>query len=227
VHQSDLIRSLAAGISHVLPGIATKRTLEVRWFYEGEPSSDVVAWFGAVCGQTPPDAGRSDVYLASDRSDMNVKLRGGRLEVKRRLRDGRATRFTDEVEGLVERWDKWALPWPTYPAHSEEENTTGQWITVGKSRRLCRLEIGEFISIAGEGTIPPRSCSVELTRLIVHEEAWWSVCFEASTPEDELDGTFLRAINYAFSQHEPRRLDLAHSYGYPQWLMNQSRRSVT
>jgi hypothetical protein len=219
VLQSDLIRSLAAGVSTVFPGAVARRTLEARWFGEGEPPAELVDWLEAVAGNVAPDAGRNDVYLASRRPDLNVKVRGGRLEVKHRPHDGRAVRFTDQAEGLVERWDKWVLPLPTATGLGTEERSGADWITVGKSRRLIRLKIGEFVSVAPAGSFPPRLCCFELTRLTVHGEPWWSVCLEASAPEDELDGTFLRAVDHVFSSHEPPPLDLAHSFGYPQWLM--------
>jgi len=221
VHQTDIIRNLAAGISRLIPGAVARRTLETRWFGEGDPPAALVEWFEVVCGNIAPDPWRCDVYLAMGRPDLNVKLRAGRLEVKRRQQAGRVMPFTEDAEGWVERWDKWVLPWPAVPRPGEEESPAPeQWIQVWKSRRLARLEVGETVTSAKPVAVPLRMCCIELTRLSVHEAAWWSVCFEASAPEDELDGTFLRAVNHVFALHESPPLDLAHSYGYPQWLMN-------
>ena len=62
-------------------------TAEVRWFYEGAVSPEVLEWFeqGELTPEEQPY--RVDYYLRlSDRDSLGIKLREGRIEVKQRHR---------------------------------------------------------------------------------------------------------------------------------------------
>jgi hypothetical protein len=106
------------------------RSIELRWFCERDLPDPVLRSFdehGAL-------EVRADSYLWGTGEALGVKLRGGRLETKRRDRVDPLSFecHSLEIRGLVEHWRKSSEP-PRTPAASE------RWIAVEKRRALRRL----------------------------------------------------------------------------------------
>lgn len=213
---TEQINSLAAALSRKPSTTAFKRTAEVRWFYEGEPSAPAVAWFRDVAGGDVLAAERSDLYLLTGRGDVNVKHREGRLEVKRRPAGGRKVLLGEGVEGIVERWDKWIQPGPD----SRLDEGGAGMMAIRKARRLITLDVNGEVARIRPGQVPERSCNVELTRIGVLNRVWWSICLESAGPEPELEQLLLRAARHAFSLSSVPDLDARHSAAYSDWLLH-------
>ena len=144
------------------------RSAEVRWFGRGEIPDAVEAWFAGL-GEPVEAEARTDRYLAPTSDALGVKLREGQVETKRRdsvlgpLRVGAS-------EAEVETWTKWSFTLagavPGGVAEAAGDFGDG-WIAVAKSRRQ---------RYHGDAAL-------ELSRLEVAGQAWWSVCLEASGPD--------------------------------------------
>ena len=63
-------------------------TIETRWFYAGRLPAAVLAWFEALGPAPDEQPARTDHYLQPTDAGLNVKLREGQLEAKRREAPG-------------------------------------------------------------------------------------------------------------------------------------------
>lgn len=204
-------------------------TVEVRWFYEGRVPPDVLTWFqGGGCGPEEPSCRVDHYFRLPDRDSLGIKLRQGRLEIKRRCHDWGVVRFHKSVAGRVEHWRKWSLEL----ARAEEDLAglaapSSAWIAVRKERRLrtYRLVSGgagmdraaRVVAVDAESDADP-GCDWELTTVNVGDRTWWSVCFEAFGEESVLRETLVGVAGHVLGGGVPRAFDAAHSYGYARWL---------
>lgn len=196
---------------------------ELRWFYPGSIPEDIELWFKKNClldSSQPPEE-REDLYLYSPSDFLGIKLRQGRLEVKWRKSELGIIRFGDSVEGKAEKWGKWLCEdsakesfQPTTVAN------TPSWVSVQKVRYSQLYQIvPEFppqAVSANEGI--DNACSVELTRLLIRENRWWSLAFEASGEEACLMDNLQKTASWIFNTYHWSKLLAADSFAYPSWL---------
>lgn len=198
---------------------------EVRWFWRGEISQDMKAWFnskdqhgGAPGGGAVP---RTDLYLRDVRqAEIGIKLRGNKpgYEIKglvAELEPIDAAPF----HGAGEIWSKWSIENLKFDAR--------ELIAIAKLRWMRKLSmdgdspvdvnLGADESPLNPDERPRRGCQVELTQIFVGSHPWWSVSFEAfgglaSVEADLRTGVALMAKRGAVL---PPGGTLA---SYPKWL---------
>ncbi|MCV3217308.1 hypothetical protein OGM63_28005 [Plectonema radiosum NIES-515] len=61
-------------------------------------------------------------------------------------------------------------------------------------------------------------CSVELTRLLILPNPWWSLAFEASGEEACLMDNLQKTASWVFKTYEGSKLLAADSFAYPSGL---------
>ncbi len=185
-------------------------TLELRWFSQGTPPTEVEHWFladspGELLG-SPEE--REDLYLYTPECDyLNIKLRQGSLEVKWRKAQLGSREFGEDSgatwQGNVEKWLKWICDDPEQESIMPVDVVgTKAWVAV-KKRRSQRLYQG---------------ISYELTQLRVNNNDWWSIAFEvANRNADQIEHfeTIVRLVSQTYPGSE---LITENSYGYPKWL---------
>lgn len=192
-------------------------TLEVRWFVEGTPPTEVTDWIDHLGAQA--ESARTDLYLVSDDPAMNVKLREGQVETKHRLGDRRHIQFGEQVTGVRERWVKWSFP--TKKQHHDlfDDDPTGLWVPVHKERVQRSIKPEEQKDRLDHLIEPtPATAELELTRVRSNEHRAWTICVEATGPPDALPGTLQQVGNYIFAQGTPPVLSTDHSFGYARWI---------
>lgn len=175
-------------------------TLEVRWFRPGPVPGPVAAWFGAL-GEPVAEEARTDHYLAPSSDALGVKLREGRLEMKRRDGTGGPV-AAGPARATAEAWTKWSF------ALAEPVGALdGSWLAVAKRRRQRALELA-----AGR-------CALELSEVTVCGAGWWSVCLEAEadTPAARRTALAAAAARWLAVDGAPA-LAAADARGYPAWL---------
>jgi hypothetical protein len=195
-------------------------TAEVRWFHRGEVPAYVMAWFASADSAVELEPPRVDHYLRLfEREDLGIKLRAGRIEIKQRHASVAVT-LTSRACGLVELWQKWG-----YGVVDEAENEPAPavdpaWVAVEKRRWMRTYDIaaGGAIEPVPRSLTPQRECSAELTAVRIGDQAWWTLGFEAAGQEETLRPTLEAVAAYVLAQKSAPILDLANSYGYPQWL---------
>lgn len=196
-------------------------TAEVRWFYAGRVPPEVRAWFRQAVRQPMGPLHRVDYYLRlADGDSLGIKLREGRVEIKKRLGQRGVVHFHRRVAGVVERWRKWSF----VLAEAGQEvasliHPASSWIGVQKERALCRyrLEGSQQGVVVPAGEPASLGCGLELTTLRLWGEEWWTVGFEAFGGEASLEEALLLAADLALGE-EPPVLEARDSYGYPRWL---------
>jgi hypothetical protein len=193
------------------------QTLEVRWFCDGSLPESVVDWFMGFDPEKQPD--REDLYLISDDPSLNVKLRGGHVQLKRRSGDQPAIRFCERVEGRREYWQKWSFPLTDDAPHPFADDPLGVWLPVEKSRYQREYGPGAqrrlFTALDEEH---PAMALVELTQVVSGPHEAWTICVEAKGDLETLPGTLRQVGRYIFGQGTPPALGLPPSYGYVRWL---------
>ena len=205
-----------------------RATAEVRWFYEGTIPAGVEAWFQRFERELYAQPPRTDSYLYPTDAALNVKVREGRLEIKRRDTQGTATVFNPRVEGYVERWRKWGFVLASGEAGKVFDATDTLRIDVRKTRWMHSYRFDETgrIRPASVAEVSPSGCEVELAHIEAAGQGWWSLCFEAYGDETSLADLLLRTAQYMFAHGDPPALDLGHSVGYAGWLLKSVKRDT-
>ena len=197
-------------------------TMEVRWFYKGTVSPEASQWFQQGERRPEEQPPRVDYYLClSDRDSLGIKLREGRIEVKRRHRQHGVVRLGERVTGLVEHWRKWSFELAEGSRNlASIVVPPASWIVVKKERKLRRYRLAEDQKIVavpvGEYNI--RGCNLELTSISVKGKEWWSLSFEAFGVETAVYGSLVHVAQRLLATGESPILDAQDSYGYPKWL---------
>jgi hypothetical protein len=199
-------------------------TLEVRWFVEGPPPSEVVNWIRSLGAGA--ESARTDLYLVSDDPAMNVKLREGKVQTKHRIGDRTPISFAENVEGIQERWVKWSFP--TIEQHHDlfEADPTGLWVPVHKERLRLKIPAEEQPSLCSPMIEPnPAEAKIELTEVRSSNREGWTICMEAEGRPEALPGTLQQTGNYLFGKETPPSLSPDHSFGYARWIQTLESRS--
>jgi len=192
-------------------------TLEVRWFVEDAPPSSVVDWIERLGAEA--ETARTDLYLVCSDPAMNVKLREGKVQTKRRIGDRTPIEFADAVRGVQERWVKWSFP--TVEQHHDlfNDDPTGLWVPVHKERlqlEVAPAEQSDLLDHMIESD--PASAKIELTEVRAEDRQAWTICMEAEGRPDALPGTLQQMGTHLFSQGRPPTLTDDHSFGYTRWI---------
>jgi hypothetical protein len=205
-----------------MPNGAMLPTMELRWFFAGTVPQDVLIWFLQAERQTAEPLPRVDHYLYIVEADtLGIKLREGRIEIKRRQHQSGPVRLHEWVSGVVEHWRKWS-----FALAGDSDELAGialpgsGWIAVHKERRLSRYRI------TGDGALtavpasqyPEMGCDLELTQVRIARDLWWTMALEAFGDEALLQEQLYLAGRKLLAEAEPPALPFEGSYSYPRWL---------
>ena len=180
----------------------------------------IVEWYESSAPTSETQDTRTDHYLnLAGSENMSVKVREGRLEVKRRNQNVEIAELHPKVTGHLENWRKWSVDlgnvkWPS------SSRPTETWIPVFKSRRLCTYQFlsGRWQPVSLDHAQFDSGCEMELTKLKVGSQVWWTVAFEAFGPADSNRAALLSVSSQIFAELEPPDLSTGNSFGYPWWL---------
>ena len=197
-------------------------TAEVRWFYWGTVPRAVVDWLEQGTDLPERQTPRRDHYLRlPGNASLGIKLREGRIEVKRRTQQRGTARFGENVVGTVEHWRKWSFPMEAAQAGADAWLTPATaWIPIDKARRLRRygLAADGTLSQVSLGRMPQRGCEFELSEVRAGGGTWWSVCLEAFGQEDSLEDSLYAVSALLLFSAWPVAMEEEQSSGYPEWF---------
>lgn len=194
-------------------------TMEIRWFYQGQLPPEVAAWFVRLGPPAEEQPGRTDHYLRLPGNEaLGIKLREGRLELKRRESQPETADFHPQVSGWLARWRKWSFPLAESDSPLPGPDTA--WVAVEKRRRLRRYRVasGREVELVLGETEPAQGCEFELSQIEAAGRQWWSVCFEAFGDEANLERYLRLTARHVFGIAEPPLFALEDSHSYPAWL---------
>lgn len=197
-------------------------TAEVRWFSRDRIPPHVEAWFRQREGSVEQEPGRVDHYLQLARIDsLGIKLRGDRIEIKRRVDQPQLVPFHERVAGLVERYHKWSFVL-SEPDRALARATAfaGSWIPVRKERQLRRYRVADDDRVVALTSLasPDRGCELELSGVEIAGRPWWTLAFEAFGEPSTLQADLLEVVRYVFANDTPPALPAQDSRGYAAWL---------
>lgn len=208
------------------------KTYELRWFYPGSIPEDIQNWFEQHClihPQQPPEE-RSDFYLYSPECQfLGIKLREGRLDVKWRTMNLGVVSFGEFVEGKVEKWGKWLCCDPTQESFQPSQVLANPlWVSVQKVRYSQIYQVTPEFSLQPVSTSEDidNGCGVELTHLVIQNNAWWSLAFEAFGEDAHLMNNLHVTASWVFNTYGSAKLLAADSFAYPSWLALVCRHQV-
>jgi hypothetical protein len=191
-------------------------TMEVRWFRPGEIPAAIQEWFQRCKGEPEEQQPRVDYYFHSAADDsLGIKLREGRLEVKRRRRRLGIVHFHERVAGQVEHWRKWGFAYDI-----ERDGPWPSGFYVKKDRSLYRYRLAkdrEIEAVSSPAQLGP-GCELELTQVSARGQTWWTLAFEAYGHEVTIHDILFLTVHHLFAANAPPTLDPRDSYGYPRWL---------
>jgi hypothetical protein len=195
---------------------------EIRWFWPRRAPARMQRWFRvatrAHCAAGGGKTRRDAYLLAVDQSEVGIKARGNRpgVEIKGLvavLADGVAT---PPFAAPIELWTKWSVA----------ELPLARTVAVGKQRWVRKFDTAhgaprevelDAAEQPKDGHWPALGCNVELTRLTIEDEIWWTLGFEAFGRLETVAAD-LRAVAAAMAARQPPQLGSAQPLSYPAWL---------
>ncbi|PKA99816.1 hypothetical protein B0O79_3538 [Flavobacteriaceae bacterium MAR_2009_75] len=167
-------------------------TQEIRWFDNRKLSTIEDKFTNAFEGHIKSDK-RVDRYLSTSCSDINIKVREGKLEIKKRTSTPRSRVRIGNCNGYLENWIKWEVNF------NADMHSPHHWSKVEKERNLVFLdERGNIVKPSNSNK--PRGLQIEYTKLMIDSTEFFSFALEWSVEkcaapckllEKILDGTDL------------------------------------
>jgi hypothetical protein len=210
------------------PPIST--SAEVRWFFEGDIPQAVGKWFKASKLRAAAEK-RTDTYLIyPNATSCGVKFRENKFEIKVLAEDLGVKKLAANVVGAVEIWEKWSTKGKSIDQFRQE--VTGDaaiWLAV-KKKRITRKYSADGASIkevdaSGRDGFADDGCNVELTRVKIHQNTYWSIAFD-SFGEGEIDSlvdNLVRTVGIVLSESECPLSNPSESLGI--WLSDEKSHS--
>jgi hypothetical protein len=202
---------------------STVQSWEIRWFlphgaydtitrrFDHSEYVDIQPW-------------RSDAYALGTGPAVGVKLREGRLEIKRRLEA--EVIDLSAARGVIERWVKESFAPDAAPRHYAPSTWAGS-LTLHKCRRAMNFALatdGGIDPIEPNVRIEGAGCQVELTEIRLHTrdgEAAWTLGLESFGDESGQRAALLACVDALLRITSPsvrHVLDHHRSRGYPAWI---------
>jgi hypothetical protein len=166
----------------------------------------------------------TDVYLRNRDDNLGLKLREGRLEIKWRRNFNRFVGAGGRVQGQAEDWSKWV--WTDTSANTARQiedsirhDSQTPWIEVAKERlQIKHAFVGSRFSAATLDDHVEQGCTIELTKVGVHDQWWWTVALDVFGQRGEAAIILHQRAETLFTDYPGPDLRLENSYSYPQWL---------
>lgn len=198
---------------------------EVRWFWRNAPPDGFEEWFRAATDSHCAAGGgepRVDEYLL-DRGqvELGLKRRGGKpgVEVKGLvsvIADGLAA---GSFVGPIELWSKWTSERLDLNPVRTIATTKVRWARKFDTTGPSPLEIplGADEKRLDRQPLPAAGCNVELTKVGVANETWWTFGFEAFGTLGTIEND-LRAVAAIMVARQPPGIGNGILASYPAWL---------
>jgi hypothetical protein len=190
-------------------------SLELRWILPGRLPDAAARWFGRFPAAVES---RQDAYLPP-LGGLSVKRRGdGPFEVKIYRGSAGFIDVAGRARGRMEYWQKWSFRFDPPVQHSDEP---AGWSKVHKTRHVSWFSLsGESCRTGPPGLSEEPGCAVELTKIRVRGEAWWTLGFEATGPAEMLCRELEAAATLVFAQPPPAGLNFGidDCRSYAEWL---------
>jgi hypothetical protein len=195
-------------------------TLEARWFGDPPLPDTLMEWFqtlGAVETST-----QTDLYLPAEDPTFNLKMRDDQLQIKRRVAGPFRKTLGPWATGACEQWSKWNFDLDEAPDALWDDDPTGLWVSLTKTRRQLTILPGAQSALTNDlPTTPSATINVELTTVEAEGDTAWTFCLETEGPVSSLADTFTTAAPLLLDESLPLTLPAEQSFGYVRWLQQR------
>lgn len=197
-------------------------TAEIRWFSKGEVLPDFSKWFKDIEGSFEEQSERTDIYLRiTDESNLGIKLREGRFEVKRLLQT-QGILSCKGAEGIANTWRKWSIKADESEDVASFTFEEDHWIKIKKKRLLQRFitNNSRVLIPQSPGPFPLNGIAAELSQVMYNDQKYWTFGIEAFGSHDQILNQLRICFDEIFQKLPPTTILLDHSLSYPEWLYN-------
>ncbi|NJO39861.1 MAG: hypothetical protein HC769_22955 [Cyanobacteria bacterium CRU_2_1] len=200
----------------------TYPTMEVRWFLRGAIPDSIREWFLRESIAPSDPESREDWYVALPNcADVGIKLRQGKIEIKKRMSHRGVQKLSKRSKGRVEKWVKWSFETNSKNQELPDILTPETaWIAVKKTRQQQVYEVatnGDVRAIES-GTQVKQGCSLEIAELFIQDQDWFSLGFEAFGQDDTVEKSLERVTDRVLKRFDFFPLKARYSLSYPKWL---------
>ena len=197
-------------------------TSEIRWFLEGKLPVEVERWFGDLGKQVITEPDRTDTYLIlPETREAGIKVRQGRVEIKKLLGEKGIIETGKNVGGKNERWQKWSFDVEQsgkLPVSFMLKSLN--WIAVKKKRKLHRFEVkGDRLHpLEANDSFPANGAHIELAHVTLANNPWWTLGLEAFGNESNIETNLKLLAETLLSNCPFGYFKEGQSVSYPEWL---------
>lgn len=197
------------------------QSIETRWFFpvRSFPWTDFFE-------ETNRQKKRTDWYAYPCDEGCGIKIREGRLQTKLRIRELSSDAFR-QVPGKLEEWIKWDAQFESNQKPPEDKLRSTGWVPIVKDRYL-RIFLVTDHKVQEERDLQNEwwkkdGCQFEWTALLVDEQPWWTLGFEAFGSPDQLVHNLIIVFEQIFLNKPPLlSLENNRSFGYAEFLNHRS-----
>lgn len=194
---------------------------EIRWFLKGEIPDDILSWFQSIDINYQEQTHRIDHYLKlPNENTLGIKLREGRVEIKKLKGSLKFLKVNENVEGYMESWEKWSFELKDSNSLPISDTGIKEWIAVKKKRQMFLFEVEDgkcFVRNQQSGQLK-NGCIVELTTLSVDGSNFWTLGLEAFGETNEMWGNLNIVGSSIFDRKFCPTLLIDDSKSYPGWI---------
>jgi hypothetical protein len=152
-----------------------------------------------------------------------VKLREGRIEMKKRTARYGEKVIMPGVSGVLEGWVKWGFEAeaPAFAALQADRH----WVAVEKTRQIIyySLDAGREVVLSSPGNLPETGGGLELTALRLAGQDWWTVGVEVFGADESLQDYLCKIVMRGMSGVSKMSFNSVDSYSYPYWIKTNAR----
>ncbi|RDC63834.1 hypothetical protein [Adhaeribacter pallidiroseus] len=209
---------------------------EIRWFFKNRTETESIEhWFNAHQQFFTDKWDRADIYLwQPGLSKIGVKIREGKVEVKILLAERGVVPLMNANSGLANDWVKYSFgllesdaenlnllqQFSEQPLNSNEQ----LWVRVDKERLLIKMGINPDNSLkqVAANSWPEEGCGVELTRIRVHRQIFYTFGLEAFSKTQQEHRNLELTLQHTLPALAVNNLHHQQSNSYPGFLQDLS-----
>jgi hypothetical protein len=207
----------------MLPALFVVETSEIRWFYQGEIPEIVLDWYDDCPGEKVDEPERTDRYFVGASPEVGIKIREGRLELKRLIDRTETIAMARVHTAYQEEWRKWSFRLAVNNDGSWAGiDSTLDWIDVSKLRSLRFYQPTAAGILVPKETAMSEGCQLELSRIQSKDQRWWSLGFESTGDVNRRQKSMHLVARNLLKSLRGVDLQGEDCFGYPRWIAKMS-----
>ncbi|MDQ3290568.1 MAG: hypothetical protein M3Q05_04690 [Bacteroidota bacterium] len=208
---------------------------EIRWFFKSLTEVSVIEnWFKAQQKYFSEQWDRTDIYLwQPDLEKHSVKIREGKVEVKVLSKDRGVVIIDPANSGISNNWVKYSFELKETDTENNallkqfsqptDKPDKSIWVRVDKERLLVKYALhapNDSLSLIPENEWPDEGCGVELTRIKINQQEYYTFGLEAFSKTQCEEMNLEKVLSQLIPEININGLHYLQSHSYPSFLAN-------